>query len=487
MINCIWEHPNAPTVYLVSDMLGQEEILIEVSRAFGSKIYVDKDKNSECYHTLSLFAPEIVTQDAASRFQVIAFPRLSEWAVEMLTLARAKQQPEPLIIRSSSQWYAHYEQSESLPKQKLSLTEPMRDGFGVWHVCLSMHSSREELDQAVELLQPKWVVSTTPPCLAMDLAYVKKHCFLSRLGPDVPLWKLLGMTDANPTVTGSPQAVQTVIEAIKGNEEEDTSSAVCSQVLQDEEPTMDDFEIKMAPPVTLFGRARFRLPEDCELLKVEYESVCVAEEVKFKVEEQNSGTKSLEPLKDVNSIKGAIDVIVSNQVAPKELHDSAKEFDLNRESNKDLEVSNITEGEVQYRAQPVKDAKCDEGMKQTWGARFEVKEESSIAKAKMWEIYKPTECPEIIVEEAGKGDKLEATGKTLSKDRAVLTEIGNTLEGLGTDRAGTSMVGSSKVLNAKLRRLYRSMNMAVPRPLPSLVELMGASKRPKVSSSILRP
>lgn len=55
-------------------MLGQEEILIGVSRAFGSKICVDRDKNSGYYHTLSLVAPEVLTEDTSSRFQVIELP-----------------------------------------------------------------------------------------------------------------------------------------------------------------------------------------------------------------------------------------------------------------------------------------------------------------------------------------------------------------------------------------------------------------------------
>ena len=246
-------------------MLGQEEILIEVSRAFGSKIYVDRDKNSYCYHTLSLVAPEILTEDTSSRFQVIEFPRLSERATEMLEFARAKQQPEPLIIRPSSQWYAHYEPQEASLKKKLVLTEPMRDEFGVWHVCLTMHSSRQELEQALRFLQPKWVISTTPPCLAMDLAYVRKHCFMSKLGPDDPIWNLLGIPHGNPTVVGSLRATPTAVEEMKQSEEVDNFSAICSQVLQNEELVAEDFAIEVAAPVTLFGRARFGLPQDCEL------------------------------------------------------------------------------------------------------------------------------------------------------------------------------------------------------------------------------
>ncbi|KAF8712613.1 hypothetical protein HU200_028369 [Digitaria exilis] len=190
VINCIWKHPNATLVYLVCDMLGQEDVLIEVSKAFGSNIYVDREKNSDCHQTLTRVAPEILAPaDAASssRFHVIPFPRLSERATEILALAHAKQQPEPLIIRPSAQWYNHYEPPDGSMQQKTLLTEPMRDEFGVWHVCLSMHSSREELEQALGILKPKWVVSTTPPSMAVDLSYVKKHCSLSRFGPDDPL------------------------------------------------------------------------------------------------------------------------------------------------------------------------------------------------------------------------------------------------------------------------------------------------------------
>lgn len=50
---------------------------------------------------------------------------------------------------------------------------------------------------------------------------------------------------------------------------------------------------------------------------------------------------------------------------------------------------------------------------------------------------------------------------------------------LGLER-GKSCIGSSKELNKSLRQLYRSRNVPVPRPLPSLVELMEASKRVKI-------
>jgi DNA cross-link repair 1A protein len=55
-----------------------------------------------------------------------------------------------------------------------------------------------------------------------------------------------------------------------------------------------------------------------------------------------------------------------------------------------------------------------------------------------------------------------------------------------SERMGDSstVIGSSKALSASLIRLYRSMNVPVPRPLPSLVEFAGASKRRRVSETV---
>ena len=42
------------------------------------------------------------------------------------------------------------------------MNEAVRDQFGVWHVCYSIHSSKEELEWALQLLVPRWAISTTP-------------------------------------------------------------------------------------------------------------------------------------------------------------------------------------------------------------------------------------------------------------------------------------------------------------------------------------
>ncbi|EOA36846.1 hypothetical protein CARUB_v10008764mg [Capsella rubella] len=266
IINCIWNHPDAPVVYLACDMLGQEDVLLEVSRTFGSKIYVDKATNLECFRSLMIIVPEIVSEDPSSRFHIFSgFPKLYERTSAKLAEARSKHQSEPLIIRPSAQWYVcdeedYLENGSQIQKQrKVRFSEAVKDEFGLWHVCYSMHSSREELEAAMRLLSPKWVVSTVPSCRAMELNYVKKNCFISRFSPEDPFWKLL---DIDMEVSPVPAA--------------DTHTVALSCCLMSEEVSVDSAKSKLEPviessstkkkllslspeknlPVTLFGRAR---------------------------------------------------------------------------------------------------------------------------------------------------------------------------------------------------------------------------------------
>ena len=87
------------------------------------------------------------------------------------------------------------------------MNEAVRDQFGVWHVCYSTHSSKEELEWALQLLVPKWFVSTTPSCREMELDFVKKHCFGNKVAPNDPIWKLLdiameGSLDVDVSIKG---------------------------------------------------------------------------------------------------------------------------------------------------------------------------------------------------------------------------------------------------------------------------------------------
>ncbi|CAA6660370.1 unnamed protein product [Spirodela intermedia] len=245
VINCIWKHPHAPVVYLACDLLGQEEILIEVSKTFATKIYVDKAKCPECFLSLSLIAPEILSEDASSRFQVCeAFPRLCERARAKLAEARAKVLPEPLFIRPSTQWYARGEDQKSEPRGP-RLSEAERDEFGVWHVGFSMHSSRPELEWSLQLLRPRWVISTTPPCRATELEYVKDHCSGAQLATDGPIWRLLGMGTEKPVP--SPAAVSCCSISSSALVAAAAWGGGGSDVLQTSVE---------AVPLTLFGRAR---------------------------------------------------------------------------------------------------------------------------------------------------------------------------------------------------------------------------------------
>ncbi|EPS58546.1 hypothetical protein M569_16267, partial [Genlisea aurea] len=175
VINCIWDHPDAPNVYLGCDLLGQEDILVQVSLAFGEKVYIDPTRSPKCFKTFELIAPEIVSRDVASRFHLLGFPGLYETAEIKIREARSNLRPEPLVIRPSSQWYAWDEGVSDAMKRRMD--RAVKDVNGIWHVCYSMHSSRDELEWALEILAPKWVVSTTACCRAMEFDYVRKRCF----------------------------------------------------------------------------------------------------------------------------------------------------------------------------------------------------------------------------------------------------------------------------------------------------------------------
>ncbi|KAL7141986.1 hypothetical protein ABFS83_08G091600 [Erythranthe nasuta] len=258
IINCIWKHPDARTVYLTCDLLGHDEILLEVSRTFGEKIYVDKSKHSECFKSLELIVPEIISQDPSSRFQLFdGFPKLYERAEAMLAEARANFRPEPLIIRPSSQWYACDSVSDTEKQRKGRVDQAVRDLCGVWHVCYSIHSSKDELEWALQLLAPKWVISTTPNCRAIELDYVKKHCFNNRRAFSDSLQKLLDISAVASLGPDEPVNIlscSNVVENIAVSCVETQSEPIVISRHQSK-------RLSLSPPskrpmVTLFGRAR---------------------------------------------------------------------------------------------------------------------------------------------------------------------------------------------------------------------------------------
>lgn len=247
-------------MYLACDLLGQEEILVEVSQTFGEKIYVDKARNSECFNSLKLIVPEIISEDPSLRFQLFdGFPKLYERAEAKMAEARANFKHEPLIIRASSQWYACKEGVSEMEKQrKERVDQAVKDIHGVWHVCYSIHSSREELDWALQLLGPKWVVSTTPSCRAMELEYVKKHCFKNQQAFNDSLYKLLDIDAVESLVPdGSNKNLSCSHEDISNGVQVQSGPVIMS--------THQRKRLSLSPPskrpmVTLFGRARLGLP-----------------------------------------------------------------------------------------------------------------------------------------------------------------------------------------------------------------------------------
>ncbi|KAJ8618839.1 hypothetical protein MRB53_015025 [Persea americana] len=411
VINCIWKHPHAPVVYLACGLLGQEDILVEVSRTFGSKIYVDRTKNAECFQELSLTAPHILSEDVSCRFQVLdGFPRLYEKAKAMLTEAKANLQPEPLFIRPSAQWYACEEHAEAERRSDLKLKEAENDQFGVWHVCYSMHSSRDELEWALELLQPKWVISTTPPCRAMELDYVRNHCFTTKLTKDSPLWKLLNISTEKYT---SSQA--SVPPALTNGV---ASSALAAPTLKATECNISSpikLSLSLSPPsckrpITLFGKARLVLQDSVPLDARKTET----EESLFSFKEKSAAVVvQVEKPKDVMLGRKRIILQDSNALHEENRLECAKTDFLGdgtcKTAGRSLSFQEDTDAEEQFE-------------------KSEGHSESDVEKS-------------------------------------------------------VSCIGPSNSFDASIRKLYRSMNVPVPRPLPSLVELMGVGKRTKIDSA----
>ncbi|XP_030470554.2 uncharacterized protein LOC115688767 [Syzygium oleosum] len=381
VINCIWKHPDAPVVYLTCDLLGQEEILAEVSRTFGSKIYVDKAAHPECFRSLALTFPEILSEDPSSRFHLFdAFPRLSERAKAKLEEARISLQPEPLIIRPSSQWYA-CEDECSLAEIKLRqrFDEAIRDEFGVWHVCYSMHSSRDELEWALQTLAPKRVVSTTPNCWAMELNYVKRNCFGTKVASEDPIWNLLGINARIPIDIDVPSECTKFPPSLP----EQAHSFVDCEGKSDKPSTNWSEVSDLSPPskrssLTLFGRARIGFEGSIHLQ-----------------EEKKIASRNDEPSH-----------IISTTI-------QHTQYELSRQEDR-------------YTLEHCKESN-------------EEKIEEDIA-----EVVQ-TESP-------------------------VAKEANNCKSN------SFSSLGSSNNFNERMRKLYRSKNVPVPRPLPSLMKL-NASRR----------
>lgn len=437
VIACIWKHPDAPFVYLACDLLGHEEILVEVSRTFGSKIYVDMRRNSDCFKALSLTTPEIITDDASCRFQIVGFHQLYDSASKKLEGARANFQPEPLFIRPSTQWYACGR------NQKPSLAEAEQDDFGIWHICFSIHSSRDELEQALQLLQPQWVISTTPPCFAMELSYVKKRCFKTHLTTEDPLWKIF--RDPLQKSVSSPSSVL----ASCTQTDEDSSSFVAKDYPSSASEECTHFDVStlelqfvpsppvQEPDITLFGRARF----GSQAIDIMKEELCHQH-----IAAEETGLCTPEDL----------------------LQDSE---DIETYSGMDLitKPSPASQQDAVEAGHEVLSCECEASS--TLPAAFAVQPLPHVQSITSVVPDQPEKSETMI------GPKSVSGAESSSPCTVRSTQTTDCQRDL------SYVIGSSKSLNASLKRLYRSRNLPVPRPLPSLVGLLESSKRVKMRSS----
>lgn len=365
----------------------------------------------------------------SNNLQVIeGFPRLNERASQKLAEARVNLQPVPLFVRPSAQWYANNDQMEMTQVEKPGLSEAVIDEFGVWHVCYSMHSSREELEGALRLLQPKWVISTTPPCRAMELDYVKKHCYKTRITTNDPLWKLFGVSgEKSASYSSSTASVEANSFSVTSVVDASAVSVVSGQFQLEEEVSANHIELKLdlSPPsstrnLTLFGRARLGLP-DADLL---------LQEEKSKPSDVKNELHSV-PLQRDNTTESSLDKLV------------------------------------------------------------DVERNTSMASFLMLENAEATSIDKSAEEVCAEGAILESRSNTIScaVSRETLEYGSSTISRTSIDNAAAvkverdvSCIGSSKDLNLSLKKLYGSMNVPVPRPLPSLVELLRGPKRTRLAS-----
>ncbi|XP_023532365.1 uncharacterized protein LOC111794563 isoform X3 [Cucurbita pepo subsp. pepo] len=455
VINCIWKHPDAPLVYLICSHLGQEDILQQVSQTFGSKIFVDEYTKAG-YKALELIDPDILTQDPSSRFHLLhGFPKLCQTAKALLANAQTNFQPEPLVIRPSTQWYVREELSEICNTRKQIISEAIKDQHGIWHVCYSMHSSKEELEWALQILAPKWVVSTTPGCRAMDLDYVKKKPSCSSLTSNGLIWRLFGLAEES-----SSDLDASAIEVR-------CSPIVETSTLKDMDPQLqpaklyavpreklDILSSSNLPPLTLFGRARLAtkdanmLPEEVSYPSTENEPVeAVGDKVADLSIHDANGRPSDKPSKhsknEINS-KGKHEKFANNRVLLADesashcsdwarLHTSeVKVVSMNNNNPPEAVSSEVEELHVHEQ------------------------ESRGMGNKSLDDCEDVVTVPETHI------------GKLVKDDRIA-----------GCSNSHVLSVGSSKGFNDRFRKLYRSMNVAVPEPLPSLVELMKSRKRAK--------
>ena len=177
------------------------------------------------------------------------------------------------------------------------------------------------------------------------------------------------------------------------------------------------------------------------------------------------------------------------EVATKE-QSSVSESELLKDRKPDdgVEVVDLTENgrkELSLCAEP---EQCMDDKGKGEAELVEAQEQNLTVRADLREVcqHKVTDESKNRIQVTKEISTVHVTVSATINKEATENEATTSKTGKSSERASdpSTTVGSSKVLNANLRRLYRSMNVSVPRPLPSLVELMGASKRPRVSQTV---
>eukprot|EP00897_Mesotaenium_endlicherianum_P004118 jgi/Mesen1/3734/ME000204S02998 len=200
----IRRHPDhRQRIYLAADALGGELLLRRVCETLAWKLHVDGEAMPDELRTLQVTLPSLLTDDpAATRLHLCeGFPRLYERAREKYREADKCSRPRPVFIRPSTQWYTCKERgggagsglllpppgsgakplpsaaaAAALPRSRaarggrvataaaaahVQVDRAVQDEDDIWHVCFSMHSSRLELQEALEAMAPRAVVPTT--------------------------------------------------------------------------------------------------------------------------------------------------------------------------------------------------------------------------------------------------------------------------------------------------------------------------------------
>lgn len=169
------------TVYLESDALGSEQILMSVAKRYKvslglllsfstlslhfeqkTQIYVQNEKRRAELRLVKPFERLVTDDQTATQFHVVPFMTLTSVAhgIQMPRIQTVPDRREGgLFIKGSVQYFFRGGYNESM-----KIHQPMETSSGVWHVLYSMHSSYNELRRFVAHLNPVRIIPLTADC-----------------------------------------------------------------------------------------------------------------------------------------------------------------------------------------------------------------------------------------------------------------------------------------------------------------------------------